>query len=53
MNKIFLIIYIIVFLIKTGNVFSNSIIFNVDNIQIANDNIKNREELINIAFKDL
>ena len=51
MNKIFLIIYIIVFLIKTGNVFSNSIIFNVDNIQIANDNIKNREELINIAFK--
>ena len=51
MNKIILIIYIIVFFIKTGNVFSNSNIFNVDNIEITNDNIKSREELINKAFK--
>ena len=52
MNKIVFIFLIIVFLLKTGNVFSNNNIFNVDNIIVTNDNNLNREQLLNKAFKN-
>ena len=51
MNKKLFIIFIIVFLVKTGNVFSDSNIFNVDNIEVNTETKQNREELLNIAFK--
>ena len=51
MNKFVFYIFIIVFSIKTGTVFSNTNIFNVDNIVINNSNNANKEELLNKAFK--
>ena len=51
MNKSLIFIFIIVFLVKTGNVFSNSNIFDVDNIYINKDSSKSREQLLNLAFK--
>ena len=50
MNKYFYAI-IIVFLIKTGNVFSYENIFNVDNIIIDIEKNKSREDLFNKAVK--
>ena len=51
MNKSLIFIFIIVFLVKTGNVFSNSNIFDVDNIYINKDSSKSREQLLNLSFK--
>ena len=51
MNKITLLIFIIVFLTKTGNVFSSNSIFNVDNIIINNINNQNREKILDKAIK--
>ena len=50
MNKIIYIFFIIVFLIKTGNVFSDTKIFNVDNIVVDNVNNQNKEKLLDEAF---
>ena len=52
MNKNIFTIAIIVFFLKTGNVLSNSKIFNVDNIII--NNITNQEisQIVNKAFKE-
>jgi hypothetical protein len=50
MNKIIFLVFIIVFLTKTGNVFSSNSIFNVDNIIINNDNNQSREKILNRAF---
>ena len=38
------------FLFKTGNVFSDSSIFNVNNIRIDLNTYKNKEIFLNIAF---
>ncbi|MBA1340230.1 MAG: hypothetical protein FD547_000165 [Pelagibacterales bacterium] len=53
MNKFLLTFFIIVFLFKTGNVISNSDIFDVDNITVTSNDIstQNREKLLNSAFK--
>ena len=51
MNKFIFFVLIIVFFIKTGNVFSNSNLFNVDNITVINKKIEKREEILNTAFK--
>lgn len=51
MNKYILFGLIIVFFIKTGNVFSNSNLFNVDNITVISKKIEKREEILNTAFK--
>ena len=51
MNKTKLILIIIVFFLKTGNVFSTNNLFDVDNIIISNENNKNKEELLEYAFK--
>ena len=51
MNKIIFFIFIIVFLFRTGNVFSGSDIFYVDNITVNNNKNLSKEELLNKAFK--
>ena len=51
MNKYIFTIVIIVFLGKTGNVFSNENIFNVDNISITVNKSKNKEFSFNKAVK--
>ena len=42
---------ILIILFKTGNVLSNSNIFNVNNIKINKETYKNQENLVNQAFK--
>ena len=49
-NLIFLCIIIII-LFKTGNVLSDSNIFNVNNVEIAKETSKNKEKLVNKAFQ--
>ena len=49
-NSLF-IICILIILFKSGNVLSNNNIFNVNNIEISSNNYKNKEQLVNIAFK--
>ncbi len=51
MNKLVYIIFIIVIFLKTGNVFSNNNVFNVDNITVSKNLSKNKEILLNNAFK--
>ena len=51
MNKIIFSLFIIVFLFKTGNVFSNINIFHVDNIIIDTNGNLNKEQLLNKAFR--
>ena len=51
MNKFFFTFFIIVFLFKTGNVFSKSTIFNVDNIVINSNKIDNPDQLFDQAVK--
>ena len=51
MNKIIFFLSIIVFLFKTGNVFSDNNIFYVDNIIINNSENHNKQTLLNKAFK--
>ena len=50
MKNFTFVIYILVILLKTGNVLSDSSIFTVNNILINKNTYKNKEELINIAF---
>ena len=51
MKNIILIFFILIILFKTGNVFSNENIFNVDNIEIDKEKSKNSEKIVNQAFK--
>ena len=51
MKKLKFIITILIILFKTGNVLSVESIFTVNNIQVNKNTFKNKEELINIAFK--
>ena len=50
MKNFTFVIYILVILLKTGNVLSDSSIFTVNNILVNKNTYKNKEELINIAF---
>ena len=50
-NLIFISSILIIFL-KTGNVLSNTNIFNVNNIEINKDIYKNKEKLVNKAFQE-
>ena len=45
------ILFILIILFKTGNVLSIESIFTVNNIQVNKNTFKNKEELINIAFR--
>ncbi|MDC1096487.1 hypothetical protein OAS47_04140 [Pelagibacteraceae bacterium] len=51
MNKKIFFFCIIVFLARPGNVFSKIDIFDVDNVQINNNKVENKEELLSLAFK--
>ena len=51
MKNFNLILIILIILFKTGNVLSIESIFTVNNIQVNKNTFKNKEELINIAFK--
>lgn len=46
MKNLIFIFYILIILLKTGNVFSNNNIFNVNNIEITKENSLNKEKLI-------
>jgi len=52
MNKIIFFLLIIVFLFKTGNVFSDRNIFYVDNIIVESNNNQKKERLLNKAFQE-
>ena len=45
------ILTILIILFQTGNVLSTESIFTVNNIQVNKNTYKNKEELINIAFR--
>ena len=45
------ILTILIILFQTGNVLSTESIFTVNNIQVNKNSFKNKEELINIAFR--
>ena len=47
----FILIILVIFL-KTGNVLSNTNIFNVNNIEINKDIYKSKEKLVNKAFQE-
>ena len=49
-NLIFICCILIIFF-KTGNVLSNNNIFNVNNVEIAKETSKNKEELVKQAFQ--
>ena len=51
MIKILTLSIIIVFLTQSGNAFSNSNLFDVDNIIINEENHQSKEELLDYAFK--
>ena len=51
MKNIKFILSILIILFKTGNVLCAESIFTVNNIQVNKNTFKNKEELINIAFK--
>ena len=51
MKNLNFVIIILIILSKTGNVLCNESIFTVNNIQVDKNTYKNKEELINIAFK--
>ena len=51
MKKLKFIFVILIILSKTGNVLCGESIFTVNNIQVNKNTFKNKEELINIAFK--
>ena len=50
MKNLIFIIYILIVLFQTGNVLSNSSIFNVNNVEIGKETYKNKENLVNQAF---
>ena len=52
MKNFILLSTILIILFKTGNVLSNTNIFNVNNVQISKENSSNRAKLINQAFKE-
>ena len=51
MKNLIFISCILIILFKTGNVLSDNNIFNVNNIEISQENSKNKEKLVNQAFK--
>ena len=51
MKNLKFIIFILIILLKTGNVLCIESIFTVNNIKVNKNSFKNKEELINIAFK--
>ncbi len=51
MKNFIFIFSILIILFKTGNVLSNNNIFNVNNIEISKKTYKNKENLVNQAFK--
>ena len=51
MKNLIFIFYILIILFKTGNVLSNNNIFNVNNVEISVENSKNKEKLVNQAFR--
>jgi hypothetical protein len=53
MNKFFYVFFILLFIAKTENVFSNILIYDVNNIEIESKktNISNNKKLIELAFK--
>ena len=51
MKNIKFIFIILIILFKTGNVLCEESIFTVNNIEVNKNAFKNKEELINIAFK--
>ena len=51
MKNLVFIFCILIILFKTGNVLSNNNIFNVNNIKIDGKIYKNKEKVINQAFK--
>ena len=51
MKNLLLIICIIIIIFKTGNVFSDNNIFNVNNIELNKKTSKNKDYLVNLAFK--
>ena len=51
MKNFKIIFYILIILLKTGNILCEESIFTVNNIQINKNAYKNKEELINIAFR--
>ena len=52
MIKFFCFSFIIVFLAQSGNVFSDSNLFDVDNIKINKNNSQTKEEILEYAFKE-
>ncbi len=51
MKNLIIIFSILIILFKTGNVLSNNNIFNVNNVEISKEIFKNKEKLINQAFR--
>ena len=51
MRNLIFICYILIILFKTGNVLSENNIFNVNNIEISKKTYKNKEKIIDEAFK--
>ena len=51
MKNFKIIFVILMILFKTGNVLSKESIFIVNNIKVDKDSFKNKEELINTAYK--
>ena len=51
MKNLIFISFILIILFKTGNVLSDNNIFNVNNIEISQETSKNKEKLVNTAFK--
>jgi len=53
MNNFFYVFFILLFIVKTENVFSNNFIYDVNNIEIESNktNISDNKKLIELAFK--
>ena len=51
MKIYYLLFIILIILFKTGNVLSNNNIFNVNNVEISKEIYKNKEKLVNQAFR--
>ena len=51
MKNLIFICSILIILFKTGNVLSNSNIFDVNNIEISNETSKNKDKIVNEAFR--
>ena len=51
MKNLILLFSILIILFKTGNVLSDTDIFNVNNIEVSEETSKNKQKLVNEAFK--